>query len=114
LFGENEDFNEMFRETNSYFNHGDPDVSDAGGAALWLTDYALFGATLGIKRMYFHEGVGYKYSLASHSHYLPPPSTSLSTTPIILRFNPFHYLVHLMMDILSTFQHTYKLRIMEL
>jgi len=52
-----------FGETNTYFNHGVPKVSDAGGAALWLADYALFGATVGIEKMYFHEGVGYKYNL---------------------------------------------------
>jgi len=52
-----------FGETNTYFNHGVPKVSDAGGAALWLADYVLFGATAGIEKMYFHEGIGYKYNL---------------------------------------------------
>ncbi|KZT42000.1 glycoside hydrolase family 79 protein [Sistotremastrum suecicum HHB10207 ss-3] len=53
----------IFGETNSYFNHGVPDVSDASGAAIWLTDYSLFAATLGVANLYFHEGVGYKYNL---------------------------------------------------
>jgi len=52
-----------FGETNTYFNHGVPKISDAGGAALWLADYTLFGATIGIEKMFFHEGVGYKYNL---------------------------------------------------
>lgn len=51
------------RETNTYFNHGVPKVSDAGGAALWLADYSLFGAVSGIEKLYFHEGIGYKYNL---------------------------------------------------
>jgi len=53
----------IFGETNSYFNHGVPDVSDAAGAAVWLTDYSLFAATLGVANLYFHEGIGYKYNL---------------------------------------------------
>src|ERR1700753_704945 len=57
-----------FSETNSYAGHGFPNVSDAGGAALWIVDYSLFGATLGIEKMFFHEGVGYKYNLVSQ-HY---------------------------------------------
>jgi len=52
-----------FGETNTYFNHGVPKISDAGGAAVWLADYTLFGATIGIEKMYFHEGIGYKYNL---------------------------------------------------
>jgi hypothetical protein len=42
-------------------------VSDAGGAALWLADYTLFGATIGIGQMFFHEGIGFKYNLVSLS-----------------------------------------------
>ncbi|KAJ3753512.1 glycoside hydrolase family 79 protein [Lentinula raphanica] len=49
-------------ETNSYFNHGSANVSNSAGAALWVLDYAFFAATLGIERLYFHEGVGYKYN----------------------------------------------------
>jgi len=53
----------IFGETNTYFNHGVPKISDAGGAAVWLADYTLFGVTIGIGQMFFHEGVGYKYNL---------------------------------------------------
>lgn len=49
-------------ETNSYFCHGAAEVSDTAGAALWALDYTLFAATLGIQRVYFHEGIGYKYN----------------------------------------------------
>ncbi|KAJ3747810.1 glycoside hydrolase family 79 protein [Lentinula detonsa] len=49
-------------ETNSYFNHGSANVSDSAGAALWALDYAFFASSLGIERLYFHEGVGYKYN----------------------------------------------------
>ncbi|KAF9024934.1 glycoside hydrolase family 79 protein [Hymenopellis radicata] len=50
-------------ETNSYACHGAPGVSNTAGAALWTLDYALFATQLGISRLFFHEGVGYKYNL---------------------------------------------------
>jgi hypothetical protein len=50
-------------ETNSYSCHGAPNVSNTAGAALWTLDYALYAAQLGISRLFFHEGVGYKYNL---------------------------------------------------
>ncbi|KAJ3829162.1 glycoside hydrolase family 79 protein [Lentinula raphanica] len=49
-------------ETNSYFDHGSANVSNSAGAALWALDYAFFAASLGIERLHFHEGVGYKYN----------------------------------------------------
>ncbi|KIK70061.1 glycoside hydrolase family 79 protein [Collybiopsis luxurians FD-317 M1] len=49
-------------ETNSYFNHGSANVSNTAGAALWALDYVLFASQLGIERVYFHEGIGYKYN----------------------------------------------------
>jgi hypothetical protein len=49
-------------ETNSYACHGAPGVSNTAGAALWGLDYALFAAQLGITRLYFHQGIGYKYN----------------------------------------------------
>ncbi|KAI0368386.1 glycoside hydrolase family 79 protein [Pilatotrama ljubarskyi] len=49
-------------ETNSIACHGAPGVSNTAGAALWAIDYTLQAATLGIKELYFHEGVGYKYN----------------------------------------------------
>lgn len=49
-------------ETNSYYCHGAAGVSDTAGAALWALDYTLFAATLGVERLYFHEGIGYKYN----------------------------------------------------
>ncbi|THV07040.1 glycoside hydrolase family 79 protein [Dendrothele bispora CBS 962.96] len=51
-------------ETNSYAGHGAPGVSNVAGAALWVLDYALFAKSgLGAARVFFHEGVGYKYNL---------------------------------------------------
>lgn len=52
-------------ETNSFFNHGAPNASDVAGAALWALDYTLFAGVSGIKRMHFHEGIGYKYNMVS-------------------------------------------------
>ncbi|KAI5118995.1 hypothetical protein M0805_004405 [Coniferiporia weirii] len=50
-------------ETNSYSCHGAPGVSNTAGGALWTLDYTLFASQIGIKRVHFHEGVGYKYNL---------------------------------------------------
>ncbi|KAJ8073461.1 hypothetical protein PM082_011737 [Marasmius tenuissimus] len=33
------------------------------GAALWTLDYALFARTINITKVFFHEGIGYKYNL---------------------------------------------------
>ncbi|KAJ7597554.1 glycoside hydrolase family 79 protein [Mycena floridula] len=50
-------------ETNSYACHGAPGVSDRAGAALWTLDYALFAPQIGISQVFYHVGVGFKYSL---------------------------------------------------
>ncbi|ESK88247.1 glycoside hydrolase family 79 protein [Moniliophthora roreri MCA 2997] len=61
-------------ETNSYSCHGAPGVSNTAGAALWTLDYALFARTLNITKVYFHEGIGYKYNL------IQPVTLNRSTT----------------------------------
>ncbi|KAL0567773.1 hypothetical protein V5O48_014223 [Marasmius crinis-equi] len=53
----------VFGETNSFSCHGAPNVSNTAGAALWTLDYALFARTINISRVFFHEGIGYKYNL---------------------------------------------------
>ncbi|KAJ7717723.1 glycoside hydrolase family 79 protein [Mycena maculata] len=53
----------LLGETNSYSCHGAPGVSNTAGAALWTLDYALFASQIGVSRVYFHEGIGYKYNL---------------------------------------------------
>ncbi|KAG2090896.1 glycoside hydrolase family 79 protein [Suillus discolor] len=50
-------------ETNSISCHGAPNVSNTAGAALWLLDYTLYATQVGISRLHFHEGIGYKYNL---------------------------------------------------
>lgn len=50
-------------ETNSFANHGAPNVSNAGEAAVWIVDFALQAATLNVERAYFHNGIGYAYNL---------------------------------------------------
>ncbi|KAF8802474.1 glycoside hydrolase family 79 protein [Phlegmacium glaucopus] len=50
-------------ETNSYSCHGAPGVSNTAGAALWTLDYLLFATQLDISRVFFHVGIGFKYSL---------------------------------------------------
>lgn len=49
-------------ETNTFFGHGQPGVSNAAAAALWMIDYSLQAASLGITGLYFHQGIGYNYS----------------------------------------------------
>lgn len=53
----------VFGETNSYACHGAPGVSNTAGAAIWTLDYSLYASQIGISRLFFHEGVGYKYNL---------------------------------------------------
>ncbi|EJT96649.1 hypothetical protein DACRYDRAFT_60186 [Dacryopinax primogenitus] len=48
-------------ETNSVSCHGAPGLSNAAGAAVWVTDYIFQAAARGIERLYFHNGIGYKY-----------------------------------------------------
>ena len=50
-------------ETNSYSCHGAPGVSNTAGAALWLLDYTLYASQIGVSRVHYHEGIGYKYNL---------------------------------------------------
>ncbi|KAH7411457.1 hypothetical protein BKA64DRAFT_773122 [Cadophora sp. MPI-SDFR-AT-0126] len=49
-------------ETNSYANHGQPGLSNTVEAALWMTDWLLLGASLGIERIHFHHGIGFRYN----------------------------------------------------
>ena len=46
------------RETGSIACHGAPGVSNTAGASLWVSDYALQAASLGIEETFFHEGIG--------------------------------------------------------
>lgn len=49
-------------ETNSFSGHGSPGVSNAAAQALWMIDYSLQAASIGVTGLYFHQGVGYNYS----------------------------------------------------
>ncbi|GLB40573.1 putative glycosyl hydrolase family 79 C-terminal beta domain [Lyophyllum shimeji] len=49
-------------ETNSYSCHGAPGVSNSADAALWRLDYALYATQIGISKVFFHQGVGFKYN----------------------------------------------------
>lgn len=50
-------------ETNSYGNHGIPGLSNGGEQVIWGVDYMLQGASMGIARMHFHNGRGFKYNI---------------------------------------------------
>ncbi|KAK6497028.1 hypothetical protein TWF481_002008 [Arthrobotrys musiformis] len=49
-------------ETNTVSCVGRPGISDTFAAALWLVDYVLFAATIGIRRLYFHATTTGSYS----------------------------------------------------
>lgn len=49
-------------ETNTVSCVGRPGISDTFAAALWLVDYVLFAATIGIRRVYFHSTTTGSYS----------------------------------------------------
>ncbi|KAF7291672.1 hypothetical protein HMN09_01258500 [Mycena chlorophos] len=49
-------------ETGSCWGHGAVNTSNVGGAAIWTLDYTLFAGTLNISRLFFHQGVGFKYN----------------------------------------------------
>ncbi len=46
-------------------------MSNTAGAALWTIDYTFQAATLGVKEVFFHEGIGYKYNFVRHVSLLP-------------------------------------------
>ncbi|RDX48501.1 glycoside hydrolase family 79 protein [Lentinus brumalis] len=79
-------------ETNSIACHGAPGVSNTAGAALWTIDYTLQAATLGVKEVFFHEGIGYKYN------FFQPVSLNRSTIdgspldpPVAPHIQPVYY-----------------------
>ncbi|KIR98601.1 hypothetical protein L804_04177 [Cryptococcus deuterogattii 2001/935-1] len=53
----------VFSEGNSYANHGQPGTSNTAEGALWAIDWLLQLASMGIERMHFHHGVGFRYNL---------------------------------------------------
>jgi len=44
-------------------SHGAPGISNTAEAAIWAVDYMLQAATLGVSRVHFHNGLGYRYNL---------------------------------------------------
>jgi len=51
-------------ETNSVACHGLDGVSNTMGAALWMIDYSLVAASIGVDRLFFHnEEGGFYYSM---------------------------------------------------
>ncbi|BEI92784.1 uncharacterized protein CcaverHIS019_0504120 [Cutaneotrichosporon cavernicola] len=50
-------------EGNSYGNHGIPGLSNGGEQTIWGVDHMLQLASLGIKRMHFHNGRGFMYNV---------------------------------------------------
>jgi len=79
-------------ETNSYSCHGAPGVSNTAGAALWTLDYLLFATQLNISRVFFHDGIGFKYNL------IQPITLTRSTldgsilsTPLLPHIQPQYY-----------------------
>jgi hypothetical protein len=57
-------------ETNSVSCGGRSGISDTFGAALWAVDYVLLGATLGLKKIFFHMGAQSEYSAFTPEPYI--------------------------------------------
>ncbi|KAI0887996.1 glycoside hydrolase superfamily [Annulohypoxylon maeteangense] len=57
-------------ETNSVSCGGKSGISDTFGAALWGADYVLTGATIGIRKTYFHLGGQSEYSAFTPKGYV--------------------------------------------
>ncbi|KAL2785311.1 hypothetical protein BJX66DRAFT_315089 [Aspergillus keveii] len=55
-------FDYVFGETNSVSGNGSPGQGATFATGLWVLDYALRAASIGVKRLYFHQGtVGKSY-----------------------------------------------------
>jgi len=79
-------------ETNSDACHGIPGVSNVAGAALWTLDHALHANTLGISRLYFHEGVGFKYNLIQPvTLTVSPTDGTVLAAPLAPHIQPQYY-----------------------
>ncbi|KZO89617.1 glycoside hydrolase family 79 protein [Calocera viscosa TUFC12733] len=52
-----------FGETGSVGGHGAPGVSNVAGSVIWAVDYVFQALSIGIKRVYFHNGVCYRYNM---------------------------------------------------
>ncbi|KAF4630913.1 hypothetical protein G7Y89_g7220 [Cudoniella acicularis] len=48
-------------ETNSLYNQGARGLSNAFGAALWVIDFNLYCASVGIQRVHMHQGTNFRY-----------------------------------------------------
>ncbi|KAH7472860.1 hypothetical protein FOMA001_g11929 [Fusarium oxysporum f. sp. matthiolae] len=53
-------FDYVFGETNSVSGNGSPGQGETFATGLWVLDYALQAASIGIKRLYFHQGTAGK------------------------------------------------------
>lgn len=43
-------------------SHGAPGVSNTAESAIWGVDYLLQAASMGMSRIHFHHGIGYRYN----------------------------------------------------
>jgi hypothetical protein len=50
-------------KTDNYLSHGIPGLSNTAEAAIWATDYLLKSASMGIERLHFHHGFGFRYNM---------------------------------------------------
>jgi len=83
-------------ETGSVSCHGREGVSNTLGAALWQLDYVLYGASIGMDKIFFHQGIPYFYSAWW-------PSTYNGATPTVW---PTYYSFLFMADVVAGIQHT--------
>ncbi|TFK27758.1 hypothetical protein FA15DRAFT_585766 [Coprinopsis marcescibilis] len=79
-------------ETNSFACHGAPGVSNVAGAALWTLDYLLYASHAGIDRIFFHQGIGFKYNFVQPATlYRDPVNANPLPTPLAPHVQPQYY-----------------------
>ncbi|KAF8313085.1 hypothetical protein DL93DRAFT_2156373 [Clavulina sp. PMI_390] len=80
----------IFGETNSISCHGYAGVSNTAAAALWAIDYTLQAVVHGISKLYFHEGIGYKYNMIQPVHLDRSPLDNTPTS-LVPHIQPEYY-----------------------
>ncbi|KZT43267.1 hypothetical protein SISSUDRAFT_978381 [Sistotremastrum suecicum HHB10207 ss-3] len=78
-------------ETNTYSGHGILNISNSAASAIWLVDYSLQAATLGVERLFFHNGIGYAYNLIQPVALNKSLSGIPLQTPLAAHVQPAYY-----------------------
>ncbi|TFK26568.1 hypothetical protein FA15DRAFT_588192 [Coprinopsis marcescibilis] len=67
-------------------------VSDVAGSAIWALDYLLHASHLGVSRVFFHQGIGYRSNIAQPVALPRSPSDGKQLdTPLLPYIQPQYY-----------------------